>query len=79
MQFIRRSIFLAGGALLAGPAIMHPALAQTAPAPQAQAPGLLDLPEYRYNILRPIQKFPQRTKQSQFWQKKLFSPLREWC
>jgi len=39
MQSTRRSLFLAGSALLASPAIMHPARAQPAPASQAQTPG----------------------------------------
>jgi glyoxylase-like metal-dependent hydrolase (beta-lactamase superfamily II) len=39
MQLVRRSFFLASGALLASPAIMHHALAQPAPAPSVQTPG----------------------------------------
>ena len=39
MQLARRSFFLASGALLASPAIMHHALAQPAPAPSVQTPG----------------------------------------
>ena len=45
MQSTRRSLFFAGGALLASPAIMHPALAQPVATPQIQAPGF-----YRFKV-----------------------------
>lgn len=45
MQFPRRSIFLASTAMLASPALIHRAVAQPTPAPQAQTPGF-----YRFKV-----------------------------
>jgi hypothetical protein len=49
MKIGRRSIFLAGSALLASPAIIRPAMAQPATTPPAQTPGFQGRVIYRYH------------------------------